>query len=140
MQLAVLSEYLPQYPITTLYTVPSILLPSRCRNFLSKGSQVAPAKLRNLPFTQLSIREAAVVGVPAPDDPGTDLPRAYAAPVEVSVLSEGEIEAWVAERAAPYKLLMVFEDEIPNNTTAKMPRRELREKAKKEMAEVRPQL
>ena len=42
-----------------------------------KGLQVAPAELENLLFTHPAVAEAAVVGVPAPDDPGTDLPRAY---------------------------------------------------------------
>ena len=42
-----------------------------------KGLQVAPAELENLLFTHPAVAEAAVVGVPAPDDPTTDLPRAY---------------------------------------------------------------
>lgn len=42
-----------------------------------KGLQVAPAEIENLLFTHPAVAEAAVVGVPAPDDPGTDLPRAY---------------------------------------------------------------
>ncbi|KAK5941238.1 hypothetical protein PMZ80_006515 [Knufia obscura] len=42
-----------------------------------KGLQIAPAEIENLLFTHPAVGEAAVVGVPAPDDPGTDLPRAY---------------------------------------------------------------
>jgi len=42
-----------------------------------KGLQVAPAEIENLLFTHPAVAEAAVVGVPAPDDPGTDFPRAY---------------------------------------------------------------
>ncbi|KAK5085115.1 hypothetical protein LTR70_008069 [Exophiala xenobiotica] len=42
-----------------------------------KGLQIAPAEIENLLFTHPAVAEAAVVGVPAPDDPGTDFPRAY---------------------------------------------------------------
>lgn len=42
-----------------------------------KGLQVAPAEIENLLFTHPAVAEAAVVGVPAPDDPTTDWPRAY---------------------------------------------------------------
>lgn len=42
-----------------------------------KGLQIAPAEIENLLFTHPAVAEAAVVGIPAPDDPGADLPRAY---------------------------------------------------------------
>ncbi|KAK5115422.1 hypothetical protein LTR85_009882 [Meristemomyces frigidus] len=101
-----------------------------------KGLQVAPAELENLLFTHPGIREAAIVGVPASDDPGTDLPRAYVVPVEAGVLSEKEVKAWVAERVASHKQLrggVVFVDEIPKNAIGKLLRRDLRERAKREI-------
>ena len=101
-----------------------------------KGLQVAPAELENLLFTHPGIREAAVVGVPASSDPGTDLPRAYVVPVEYGKISEEEVKAYVADRLADYKQLkggVASIDEIPKNAIGKFLRRELRDRAKKEM-------
>ncbi|KXT04727.1 hypothetical protein AC578_9675 [Pseudocercospora eumusae] len=101
-----------------------------------KGLQVAPAEIENLLFTHPKIREAAVVGVPAPDDPGTDWPRAYAVLVEGEKASEDEVKDFVKQRLAPYKQLrggVVFVDEIPKNAIGKFLRRELRERAKREI-------
>lgn len=101
-----------------------------------KGLQVAPAELENLLFTHPGIKEAAVVGVPAPDDPTTDWPRAYVVPVERGRLSEDEVKQFVKERLADYKQLrggVAFIEEIPKSAIGKMLRRELRERAKKEV-------
>lgn len=97
---------------------------------------MAPAELENVLFTHPQIREAAVVGVPAPDDPTTDLPRAYVVPVDRGKVSEDEIKEFVKARVAPYKQLrggVAFIDEIPKNAIGKFLRRELREQAKKEV-------
>ncbi|EMC97819.1 hypothetical protein BAUCODRAFT_155102 [Baudoinia panamericana UAMH 10762] len=101
-----------------------------------KGLQVAPAELENALFTHPQIEEAAVVGIPAPDDPGTDWPRAYIVPTRPGAISEDEAKAWVADRLAPYKQLrggVCFVDEIPKNAVGKFLRRELRERAKREV-------
>ncbi|KAK5721263.1 hypothetical protein LTR17_014725 [Elasticomyces elasticus] len=101
-----------------------------------KGLQVAPAEIENLLFTHPQIKEAAVVGVPAPDDPGTDLPRAYVVPSALNAVSETDVKKWVADRLAPYKQLrggVAFVDELPKNAIGKFLRRELRDRAKKEM-------
>jgi acyl-CoA synthetase (AMP-forming)/AMP-acid ligase II len=101
-----------------------------------KGLQVAPAELENILFTHPKIKEAAVVGVPAPNDPTTDLPRAYVVPVDKHNISEDEVKDFVKDRVAPYKQLrggVVFLDEIPKNAIGKFLRRELRERAKKEL-------
>lgn len=119
-----------------------------------KGLQIAPAgeyrsfratsqlrltllpEIENLLFTHPQIREAAVVGVPAPDDPGTDWPRAYVVPVDRSKISEDEVKEFVKSRLAPYKQLrggVSFIDEIPKNAIGKFLRRELRDRAKKEV-------
>ncbi|KAK5087857.1 hypothetical protein LTR05_002072 [Lithohypha guttulata] len=55
-----------------------------------KGLQIAPAEIENLLFTHPAVAEAAVVGIPAPDDPGTDLPRAYIVLSQASPGSSGE--------------------------------------------------
>ncbi|KIW67053.1 hypothetical protein PV04_06330 [Phialophora macrospora] len=104
-----------------------------------KGLQVAPAEIENLLFTHPKIQEAAVVGVNLPDDPGTDLPRAYvvADPAEIS---EQEIKDFVKERLAPYKQLrggVVFVKELPKNAIGKFLRRELRDRAKRELGLVK---
>lgn len=101
-----------------------------------KGLQVAPAELENVLFTHPQIREAAVVGVPAPNDPATDLPRAYVVPIDRSKINEDEVKEYVKARLAPYKQLrggVAFIDEIPKNAIGKFLRRELRERAKKEI-------
>ena len=101
-----------------------------------KGLQVAPAEIENLLFQHLQIKEAAVVGVPAPEDPGTDWPRAYVVANDRRKISEEEVKKYVADHLAPYKQLrggVAFVDEIPKNAIGKMLRRELRERAKKEL-------
>ncbi|KAM0721643.1 hypothetical protein Q7P37_002568 [Cladosporium fusiforme] len=101
-----------------------------------KGLQVAPAELENLLFTHPAIKEAAVIGVPAPNDPGTDWPRAYVVPVEPGKLSEEDVKTFVKERLADYKQLrggVAFVDEIPKSAIGKLLRRELRERAKRDM-------
>ncbi|KAK5464975.1 hypothetical protein LTS15_001538 [Exophiala xenobiotica] len=100
-----------------------------------KGLQVAPAEIENLLITHPRIQEAAVVGVNLPDDPGTDLPRAYVV-AKPSEISEEEVKDYVKQRLAPYKQIrggVVFVEEIPKNAIGKMLRRELRERAKKEL-------
>ncbi|OCT51505.1 putative acyl-coenzyme A synthetase [Cladophialophora carrionii] len=100
-----------------------------------KGLQVAPAEIENLLFTHPKIQEAAVVGVNLPDDPGTDLPRAYVV-ADPAQVSEQEIKDFVKERLAPYKQLrggVVFVNELPKNAIGKFLRRELRDRAKREL-------
>lgn len=106
-----------------------------------KGLQVAPAEIENLLFTHPKIREAAVVGVNMPDDPGTDLPRAYVVATDPGQVSEEEIKEFVKGRLAPYKQLrggVVFVQELPKNAVGKYLRRELRERAKRELGLLKP--
>ncbi|KAK6413621.1 hypothetical protein LTR95_017838 [Oleoguttula sp. CCFEE 5521] len=100
-----------------------------------KGLQVAPAEIENLLISHEQIREAAVIGVPAPDDRTTDLPRAYIVAVEGSGLTEGTVKNFIKDRLAPYKQLrggVVFIDEIPKSAIGKILRRELRDRARQE--------
>ncbi|KIV86116.1 hypothetical protein PV11_01751 [Exophiala sideris] len=108
-----------------------------------KGLQIAPAELEHLLVTHPAIREAAVIGVPAPDDPSSELPRAYVVVVGLSGVSVEEVMEFVKARSAPHKQLrggVVFVDEIPKNASGKILRRELRERAKKEAGRERARL
>lgn len=89
------------------------------------------------------MHEAAVVGVPAPEDPSSDLPRAYVVVSDGAELSEEDIMGYVKERAAHYKQLrggVVFVDLIPKNTVGKYLRRELKTRALREMARPKARL
>ncbi|KAH7037430.1 uncharacterized protein B0I36DRAFT_402954 [Microdochium trichocladiopsis] len=99
-----------------------------------KGLQVAPAELEGILFEHPKVREAAVIGLPDPS--AGDLPRAYIVPVDKSDISAQEIQDYVSERVAPYKQLrggVAFVDEIPKNAVGKFLRKDLRERAKKEL-------
>ncbi|TID22857.1 putative acyl-coenzyme A synthetase [Venturia nashicola] len=101
--------------------------------FKYKGLQIAPAELEGLLDTHPLIQEAAVVGLPKQGE--GELPRAYVV-ADPSKISEEEIKAFVASRAAPHKQLrggVVFVKELPKNAIGKILRRELREQAKMEM-------
>ncbi|QDS68711.1 hypothetical protein FKW77_003852 [Venturia effusa] len=100
--------------------------------FKYKGLQIAPAELEGLLDTHPLIQEAAVVGLPKQGE--GELPRAYVV-ADPAKISEEEIKAFVASRAAPYKQLrggVVFVKELPKNAIGKILRRELREQAKAE--------
>lgn len=103
-----------------------------------KGQQVAPAEIENLLFQHPQIQEAAVVGVPSPDDSSSDLPRAYVVRADSDKkINAEEVKKFVADNLAQYKQLrggIAFVNEIPKNAIGKFLRRELRERAKKEMA------
>ena len=70
-----------------------------------KGQQVAPAELENVLFAHPRVHEAAVIGVPAPDDPGNDLLRAYVVVDDRDKVTAEEIAEYVRARVAPYKQL-----------------------------------
>ncbi|KAI1104951.1 hypothetical protein F4804DRAFT_305543 [Jackrogersella minutella] len=107
-----------------------------------KGLQVAPAELENLLATHPKVKEAAVIGVPAPDDPGSDLPRAYVV-ANAAEVSEQELMDFVKENAAHYKQLrggVVFVTEIPKNAVGKYLRKDLKERAMREIKSTREKL
>ena len=86
--------------------------------------------------THPAIQEAAVVGLPMPDDPSSEVPRAYIV-ADRAKISEEEVKEFIRARLAPYKQLrggVKFVDELPKNAIGKILRRELREQAKKELA------
>lgn len=87
-----------------------------------------------------AIQEAAVIGLPI--DGGSEVPRAYVV-ADPSKISEDEIKAFVKSRLADYKQLrggVVFVDDLPKNPVGKLLRRELRDRAKKEVGRVTAKL
>ncbi|KAK8014043.1 hypothetical protein PG990_007339 [Apiospora arundinis] len=99
-----------------------------------KGLQVAPAEIEALLCEHPLIQEAAVIGLPDPS--AGDLPCAFVVPAKDGALTAAEVKKYVADRLAPHNQLrggVLFIDEIPKNAIGKLLRRELRERAKKEM-------
>ncbi|KAK7942641.1 4-coumarate-CoA ligase 2a [Apiospora aurea] len=99
-----------------------------------KGLQVAPAEIEGLLVEHPLIKEAAVIGLPDPS--AGDLPCAFVVPEESGSLTATDVKKFVADRMAPHNQLrggVFFVDEIPKNAIGKLLRRELRERAKKEM-------
>ncbi|KAM3418257.1 hypothetical protein BST61_g4258 [Cercospora zeina] len=104
-----------------------------------KGFQVAPAELEALLLDHPAVEDAAVVGVTIA---GEERPRAYV------VLRKGEKEAqpvlpkdvaeWLAAKVSRHKRLtggVVALDAIPKNPSGKLLRKELRERAQREVGD-----
>jgi acyl-CoA synthetase (AMP-forming)/AMP-acid ligase II len=96
-----------------------------------KGHQVAPAELEALLCAHPAVADAVVV--PRPDPEAGEVPVAYVA--TRSQVSAAELEAWVAERVAPYKRLrgVRFVDQVPRSPTGKLLRRVLVEAERAEV-------
>jgi acyl-CoA synthetase (AMP-forming)/AMP-acid ligase II len=86
-----------------------------------KGAQVAPAELEALLCAHPAVADAAVV--PRPDPEAGEVPVAHVA--TRSEVGAAELEAWVAERVAPFKRLrgIRFVDQVPRSPTGKLLRR-----------------
>ncbi|HVD15210.1 MAG TPA: AMP-binding protein [Actinomycetota bacterium] len=86
-----------------------------------KGYQVAPAELEHLLLAHPAVADAAVV--PRPDEEAGEIPVAHVVP-RAEVTAE-ELQAWVAERVAPYKRVRAvrFTDQIPKSPSGKLLRR-----------------
>jgi acyl-CoA synthetase (AMP-forming)/AMP-acid ligase II len=92
-----------------------------------KGYQVAPAELEALLVEHPAVAEAAVIG--RRDEEAGEVPVAFVA-LDGDATPD-EIQAYVAERVAPYKKLRALEvvDEIPKSPSGKILRRKLRDGA-----------
>lgn len=105
-----------------------------------RAFQVAPPELEGILLDHPEIVDAAVIGVPDPNNKeSSELPRAYLVRRDASGSSpsEQEVNTWMKERLASYKQLLggiVFVKEIPKNASGKILKRILRDQAKKEMA------
>jgi acyl-CoA synthetase (AMP-forming)/AMP-acid ligase II len=88
-----------------------------------KGSQVAPAELEHLLMAHPAVADAAVV--PRPDPEAGEVPVAHV--VLRGQATPDELQAWVAERVAPFKRLrsVVVAEQIPRSMTGKLLRRVL---------------
>jgi acyl-coenzyme A synthetase/AMP-(fatty) acid ligase len=103
--------------------------------------QVAPAELEATLMAHPTVAEAAVV--PVSDDAAGELPRAYVvlarshAGAEAPTLA-GELQEYVAQKLAAHKHLkggVKFVDALPKNANAKVMRKVLAERARKEAEE-----
>ena len=100
-----------------------------------RGWQVSPAELESVLLIHTEILEAAVIGS-VPPNSNAEAPRAYIVRSPESNLNEGEIKNHMAEYLAKYKNLdggIVFTNKIPRTSTGKIDRRQLRERAKREI-------
>jgi acyl-CoA synthetase (AMP-forming)/AMP-acid ligase II len=88
-----------------------------------KGAQVAPAELEQLLCAHRAVADAVVV--PRPDPEAGELPVAYVA--LRAETTAAELQAWVAERVAPFKRLhdVRLVDQVPRSPTGKLLRRTL---------------
>jgi 4-coumarate--CoA ligase len=98
-----------------------------------KGNQVPPAELEGLLISHPGIADAAVIGYPGEE--GNELPRAYVVKKDPALTAQ-QVSDWIADRVAPYKKLrggVIFIDAIPKSPSGKILRRELKDKALKEL-------
>jgi 4-coumarate--CoA ligase len=100
-----------------------------------KGNQVAPAELEAVLMEHEDVADVGVVGVTVE---GEEYPRAYVVLKEGRKVSGPQLVKWMDTRVARHKRLtggVVFIDAIPKNPSGKILRKELRERAKKEVGD-----
>ncbi|KAG6836557.1 hypothetical protein H0H93_006784 [Arthromyces matolae] len=113
-----------------------------------KGFQVPPAELEGLLLNHPDVADAAVIGVYS-NSQATELPRAYVVHAHPDQLKreadkfafQRHVRNWVQERVARHKCLrggVVVVDVVPKSAAGKILRRELRERAKVELASQDP--
>ncbi|KAI0134443.1 hypothetical protein BJ170DRAFT_200423 [Xylariales sp. AK1849] len=103
-----------------------------------KGNQVAPAELEGVLLENKAVVDAAVVGVTIN---GEEYPRAYIVPNPALKTSEKDIATWMQKKVIRYKWLkggVVFVPEVPKNPSGKILRKELRDRAAKEVGDRKP--
>jgi acyl-CoA synthetase (AMP-forming)/AMP-acid ligase II len=88
-----------------------------------KGFQVAPAELEAVLLHHPDVADVAVIG--SPDEDAGEVPKAYVVPD--GDLDVEQLQAWAAERVAPYKKIRRVEvvESIPKSASGKILRREL---------------
>ncbi|KAG2142242.1 AMP binding protein [Suillus bovinus] len=101
-----------------------------------------PAELESVLLQHAEIADAAVIGIESKEE-ATELPRAYITPSRPLSPQEASsfalsVQNWVSQRVASHKRLrggVVIIDTIPKSAAGKILRRELRERAKTDVAE-----
>jgi acyl-CoA synthetase (AMP-forming)/AMP-acid ligase II len=90
-----------------------------------KGYQIAPAELESLLMEHPGVRDAAVIPK-REGDAGDEVPKAFVVAREPGLDLEA-VQAFVAERVAPYKKIRHIEavEAIPKNPSGKILRRQL---------------
>jgi acyl-CoA synthetase (AMP-forming)/AMP-acid ligase II len=90
-----------------------------------KGYQIAPAELESVLMEHPGVRDAAVIPK-AEGDAGDEVPKAFVVAREPG-LDLAAVQAFVAERVAPYKKIRHIEavEAIPKNPSGKILRRQL---------------
>lgn len=98
-----------------------------------KGFQVAPAELEALLLGHPAIADTAVI--PSPDEEAGEVPKAFIVLKAGATLETTEIQAWIAERVAPYKKIrrVEFVTEVPKSASGKILRRVLVEQERAKM-------
>ena len=104
-----------------------------------RGWQISPAELESVLLLHPAIRDAAVIGVPDPNNTGArtdEVPRAYIVTKPGCPPSEAEIKAHMSISLASYKSLdggVAITDMIPRNAAGKVLRGVLKERAVEEV-------
>jgi len=109
-----------------------------------KGFQVPPAELESVLLTHPDVADAAVIGVDSARE-ATELPRAYvvhanpeAVKAEADRLAFSEsVKKWIQGKVARHKFLrggVVVINVVPKSAAGKILRREIRDRAKVELA------
>ena len=103
------------------------------------GYKVYSRDIDDLLFGHPGINEAAVIGVPDPERPGSERVKAFIVlkPEYKGKIKEGDIISYLKEKVPPYAVPKVveFRDELPLTATTKVLKRALREEEIKKMKE-----
>ena len=105
----------------------NIFLSDRLKELIKvKGLQVAPAEVEGHLLEHASIVDAAVIGIP--DERSGQVPKAFVVTAPDAALSAEEVQAFLAEHLAPYKVPaeVVFLDAIPKSAAGKILRKNLK--------------
>lgn len=89
-----------------------------------KGYQVAPAELEALLLSHPNVADAGVI--PIPDEEAGEVPKAFVVPN--GEIEAADLQAFVAERVAPYKKIreIEFVETLPKSPAGKLLRRVLK--------------
>ena len=89
------------------------------------GFNVYPREIEEVLYTHPKIADAAVIGVC--DPVRGEMPKAFIVPVEGEPLTEKEIQDFLREKLAQYKMprSIEFREELPKNALGKILKKEL---------------